>query len=183
MAIPLAVPIAMTAAPLVASFFQKKPKGPDIGGELAKISALFAQMRAQAETNINRQAAQGRSASASNLAARGVYRAPVAEHTFNALEGERLNAIGSANAQLAGQEAGARSSLLSVLLGLNDQAQQRGQQANAARFGGITSIGANLLLAQLLRGGQPGAAGAAQTTAQNSPMQFPWASPEAYRWG
>lgn len=127
-------------------------KSPDISGELANIAALFEQLRAQNRININREAAQGRTQAASNLATRGTYRSGVAQNTFNALEGERLNAIANSDAQLAGQEAGMRAGLLRTLLGLDADAQQQRAGANAARFGNITGIGSNLLLAQLLRG-------------------------------
>lgn len=129
----------------------KKPQVPNIGAEMARISELFEQLKAQTTANINREAGQGRKLAASNLAGRGVYRSGVSENTFGALEGERLNSIATANAQLAGQEAGMRSALLSQLLGLNMEAQNREAQAGAARTGAITGIGSNLLLAQLMR--------------------------------
>src|SRR5687767_9921320 len=92
---------------------------PDIGGELSKIDALFAKLRAQNTANLNHQAGQGRRTAASNLAARGIYSSPVSEHTFGAIEGDRLRSIATSDAELAGQEAATRSGLLQALLGIN----------------------------------------------------------------
>lgn len=139
----------------IGGMFSKKPKGPDISGELARIGALFEAMRAQARVNINREAATGRSAAANNLAARGTYRSPVAQGSFNALEGERLNALASSDAQLMGQEAQLRSGLLRELLGLDAAAKLQGQQQDAARTGAFTGLASNLALAALLRGNTP----------------------------
>lgn len=150
--LPILLPAAIAGAGVIGSALQKKPSRPDISGELDKIEQLFAQLRAQNTTNINRQAAQGRSASASNLASRGTLRSGVAEHVFGGLEGERLNAIATSDANLAGQEAGMRSQLLRTLLGLDADAAQRQENANAGRWGALTGIGSNLLLAQLMRG-------------------------------
>ena len=147
-----------TAGGILGSLFSKRQKTPDISSEIARIVSLFAQLRAQQEANINRQAAQGRTQAASNLASRRTYRSPVAENTFNALEGERLNALATSGAQLAGQEAQTISSLLRELLGLDVAGQERQQQVEAARTGQLTGLGANLLLEYLRgRGGRGGA--------------------------
>lgn len=158
MPLPLLIPAALTAGSLIAGALQKKPKGPDISGELARIDGLFARMRELGTANINKEAGKGRGLAASNLASRGTYRSNVAENTFNALEGERLGAIGNLEANIAGQEAQTRSGLLRALLGMDDEARQRNAANTAGRFGAVTSIGANLLLAQLLRGQDPSAA-------------------------
>lgn len=129
--------------------------GLDINGELSKISGLFAALREQQEKSINKQAGQGRRAAASNLAARGVLTSGVSEHSFNALEGERLDAIANSNAQLAGQEAQIRSGLLRALMGQEYDERMRNKQAGAARTGQVVGIGTNLLLAALMR--NPGA--------------------------
>lgn len=133
-------------------FGKKKNTMPDISGELAKISSLFAQLRQNNTDNINYQAGQGRRAAASNLAARGIYRAPVSENTFNQLEGDRLRSIASSNASLAGQEAGLRSSLLNALLGYNLKANQLANQGTSQVIGSLGNIGGSLLLANLMKG-------------------------------
>jgi len=141
-----------SAGGLIGGLFGSKPKTPDISGELARISGLFAQLRAQQEVNINRQAGQGRRAAASNLAARGIYRAPVSENVFGQLESDRLNSIATANAQLAGQEAATRSRLLESLLGIQIGADQRAAQVDAARTGQLTGLSSSILMALLQRG-------------------------------
>lgn len=140
-----------TAGGLIGGLFGSKPKAPDISGELAKISALFDQLRAQNRVNINRDAAQGRTAAANNMATRGTYRSGVSNVGFNALEDSRLNALANSDAQLAGQEAGVRANLLNQLLGLNKDYQLMGAQSDAARTGAITGLAGNLLLNQLLK--------------------------------
>lgn len=155
--------------------FGRKSSGPgvDINGELARISAMFEAMRAQNRVNINREAAQGRSAAANNLAARGTYRSPVAQGTFNQLEGERINAIANSDAQLAGQEAQLRSGLLRELLGLDAAQKQQDRQIQAGRAGAITSIGSNLLLAALMRNPAPLVASAASLPAASPSVGLP----------
>lgn len=154
MPLPIGVPIALTAAGLAASFLNKPGGGaPNISGELGKIDDLFAKLRAQSAVNINRESAQGRRQAANNMATRGVYSSPVSEHTFNAIEDSRLNALATSEAQIGGQEAEMRSGLLRQLLGMDAEAKQRKDAVNAGRWGAVTGIGSNLLLAQLLRGG------------------------------
>lgn len=147
-----------TLGGIAGGLFGGRPKAPDISGELANIRALFDQMRAQATSNINYQAGLGRTAAASNLAGRGVYRSGVSENTFNQLERDRLNSIGNANASLAGEQAGMEGGLMRSLLGLNYDAQNRDAQAGAARTGALTGLSSNLLLAMLRKGsgGGPG---------------------------
>jgi hypothetical protein len=159
-AVPL-MALGGTGGGLVGSLFSKKPKAPDISGELAKISALFAQLRVQNTANINRESALGRGQAANNLAARGTYRAPVAENTFTALENNRVNSIANSDAQLAGQEAGIRANLLNSLLGYNLDYQKMGAQNDAARTGALTGLASNLLMAKILGGTRaPGASAA-----------------------
>lgn len=129
---------------------------PDVGGELDKIAGLFAQLRANNTSNINYEAGQGRRTAASNLAGRGIYSSPVSQNTFNALEDSRLRSIATSDAQLAGQEAEARSGILRSLLGLNQQNQMMRNQANANIFGQVGGLGSSLLLTSLL---SPAAAG------------------------
>jgi hypothetical protein len=148
--------IGGTGGGLIGGLFAKKPKAPDISGELAKISALFEQLRAQNRVNINRDAAQGRTAAANNMATRGTYRSGVSNVGFNALEDSRLNALANSDAQLAGTEAGVRADLLGKLLGLNSSYQMMGAQSDAARTGAITGLAGNLLLNQLLKSGGGG---------------------------
>lgn len=145
----------------IGGLFSKGPKRPDISGEMAKISAMFQELREQSIKNINRESGKGRAQSASNLAARGVYRSGVSQNTFNALEGERVNAIATSNAQLAGQEAQLRAQLLGQLLGMDQTAQLQQGQVEAGRAGALTGISSQLLMAALMsRGlGQPQAQG------------------------
>ena len=172
-----AVGATLGGAGLVGSFLNKPNYNtPDISGELKKISELFAQMRAQAETSINRQAALGRAQSANSLAARGVYSSPVSEHTFNRLEDSRLNSIADANAQIGGQEANARSSVLGTLLQLNARNQDMRNQANAARWGSLTGLGANLGLMGL---SMPNASPAPAATGGVPDWRQLWASMNA----
>lgn len=147
-----AVGATLTGAGLLGSLVNRpKYSTPDISGELNNIASMFASLRAQNTTNINRESAKGRSAAASNLAARGTLSSPVSEHVFTGLEGERVNAIANSDAQLAGQEAGMRTSLLRELLGLTDANQQRKQNANAALYGNLSGLGSTLLLSSLMR--------------------------------
>lgn len=156
------------AGGLIGGLFSKGPQTPDISGELAKISGLFAQLRANNTANINYEAGQGRRLAASNLAARGIYRAPVSENTFNQLEGDRVRSIATSDAQLAGQEAGMRTTLLREMLGLNAAAQDRSAQIDATRTGQLTGLSASLLGAMLrahLGGAGGGYSGGLPTTA------------------
>jgi len=165
MALPL-IPIALglQAAGLGVSLFGpggmfgSKAKGPDIGGELAKISELIARQRAAAQAQINFQSGEGRKQAATNLAARGVLRAPVSQLSFNALEQERIRSLANLEGQLAGQEAGLRTRLMESLLGATGQAQLLEAQRTGALGGALGSIGGSLLSAGLMRGGATGAA-------------------------
>lgn len=136
---------------------------PDISAELARISSLFAEARKAAIAGINREAAQGRRAAASNLAGRGVLESPASENTFSALEEGRLSSISQAEGQLAGQEAGMRAQLLNSLLGLRvDLEGQERERADARRnalFGAGGSLLSQILLARLLSGAGTGAVG------------------------
>lgn len=123
--------------------------GFDINSELAKITALFEQMRKQGTININREAGQGRMRSVNNMAARGTLRAPVAEHTFNALEDTRLNNLANFEAELGGKEASLRGGILGQLMSLSEARRLREQQAKAARFGQLASLGGSLAIAGL----------------------------------
>ena len=145
----------------IGGLFAKKPKKMDIGGELARIQAMFEAMRAEGAKAINREAGQGRAAAANSMATRGTYRAPVANATFDKLEGERLNSIASMNANLLGAEAKLRSELLSQLMGYDVMAQQQASQVDAARTGQLTGMSAAVLQAALMgkMGGLGGAPG------------------------
>ena len=140
----------------VGGMFTKKQKRPDISGELARISAMFEAMREQGVKNVNREAAQGRSQAVNNMAGRGTYRSPVANATFNQLEGERVNAVANMNAHLMGQEAQMRSGLMRELLGLDAAAQDRSAQIDAQRGGALTGLSSSLLMAALMRRGAAG---------------------------
>jgi hypothetical protein len=153
----------------IGGLFSKGPKRPDISGEMAKISAMFQELREQSIKNINREAAKGRAQSASNLAARGVYRSGVSQNTFNALEGERVNAIATSNAQLAGQEAQLRAHLLGQLLGMDQSAQANAAQISAGRAGALSGISSQLLMAALMSRGLGGGTPAPQGRVLNNP--------------
>ena|SRR3990167_3632462 len=153
MAIAAVIGAGLAGGAILKSFLDRPSTNtPDISGELAKITALFDQMRAQATKNINIQSAAGRRASASNLATRGTYSSPVAEHVFGQLEADRMNAISNSEAQIGGQEASLRSSLLSQLLGLNQRGQEMRNQADASIWGNIGGLGSSLLMADLNKG-------------------------------
>ena len=141
-------------------------QAPDISGELPKISALFEQARNASTASINRQAAQGRSPAANNLAARGIYSSPVSQNTFSQLEQGRLGAISDMTGRLASEEAGTRAQLLNSLLGLNFNAQQLNRQRSDATrnalFGGAGGLLQTFLLARMLNPGT-----AAASTAVN----------------
>lgn len=123
----------------------------DISAELAKISALFEKARAAGVAGVNRQAEKGRVSAASNLAARGVYRSPASQNTYDSIEAARLGGISDVEGQIAGQEAGTQSQLLQTLLGINVAERNRAAQAKAQRFGALGGVGTNVLLAMLLR--------------------------------
>lgn len=135
----------------VGGMFGKKRKGPDISGELARIGELFAQARAAARAEITADFNDRRTLTASNLAARGTYSSPVSEASFGALESARSRAFGAAEGQLSAQEAKTRGDLLGVLLGMDAQASRGRDQASAALYGQIGSIGTSLLLASMLK--------------------------------
>ena len=167
---------ALAGGSLLKSFLDRPSTNtPDISGELNKIRALFDEMRAQATKNINIQAAQGRRASASNLATRGTYSSPVAEHVFGQLEADRINAIANSEAQIGGQEANMRSSLLSQLLGMNQRGQEMRNQADASIWGNIGGLGSSLLMADLTKGPgtpQPNQAPVPQSTSMGQSANY-----------
>ena len=155
--------LAISGGSLIGSLLNRpKFDTPDISGELNNISALFSQLREQSRKNINYEAGQGRGLAASNLAARGVYSSPVSENVFGRLERDRLNAISNSEAEIGAREAQARASLLGQLLGINQQNQIMGNQANANLFGQFGGIGSSLLLASLLNPAAGAASGAAK---------------------
>ena len=126
-------------------FGGSKRKSIDISAEIAKIKALYAENRQAAIAAINKEAAQGRTAAASNLAVRGIYRSPVSERTFNLLEDARLSAIGQASGRIAGEQAGVQAQLLQMLTGQGIQDQQLREQRRAALFGVLGGVGGSLL--------------------------------------
>jgi hypothetical protein len=140
----------LAGAGLLGSFLQKSHSGvPDISGELANLKSIFEGLRARAEAGITKASGQGRAQSAANMAARGTYSSPVAEHTFGRIEDNRINAIADSNAQLSGQEAQLRAGLLGHLLNMTTDANARKDAINAGRWGALTGIGANLAMGGL----------------------------------
>lgn len=166
--------LALSAGSLAAGFFNKgsRPKVPDISAELGRIRALYDQARTAARANINAEAATGRQNLASNLATRGILRAPVSAAFGARLEDFRLREIANAEGQIAGQEAGAMTNALAALIGAEQNAQERNAQINAQRFGQLGALGSTLLMAGLNnrpgagRVAAPGVAGQSFTTPQ-----------------
>ena len=164
--------LALTVGTTAYSIFGPKPKQkvPDISAELGRIRALYEQAKAAARANINAEAATGRQNLASNLATRGILRAPVSAAFGARLEDARLREIANAEGQLAGQEAGSLSQALAALIGAEQTAQQRNEEIRAARFGQLGALGSTLLQAGLAnRPGvrtAPGTAGASSVTPQ-----------------
>ena len=168
-------------------FGGSKRKSIDISAEIAKIKALYAENKQAAIAAINQEAARGRSATASNLAARGIYRSPVSEGTFNLLEDARLAAIGQASGRIAGEQAGVQAQLLQMLTGQGIQDQQLREQQRAALYGALAGLGGSLLAGgarkvQAPVPGQPRPSAALGQNAYSAPGGFvsPTAWPGAY---
>jgi hypothetical protein len=138
--------LALSAGSLGYSIFGgKRQKQFDISGELGRIGDLYAQARESARAAVNREAALGRRNTADNLAARGVYRSPVAENSFGRLEERRLGAIADVEGSLAGEEARTKAGVLSAGLGYAAAEEDRRMQRTAAIAGGVSSLGNSLL--------------------------------------
>lgn len=144
---------ALTAAGLIKSLVDSGGGGGslDISGELSRIRGLFDQARTRALANVAEQTAQARSQTAANLAARGTYRAPVAENSFGLVTREGQRAAANVEGQIAGQEADALSGVLSSLLGVKVRQDELGMQRDAAVSGSLGGLGTALLLSGLNR--------------------------------
>lgn len=129
--------------------------GPDISGELAKISALYAAQLAAAKAANAETARQQGSQARNNLAGRGTYRSPVAEHVFGEIRRNQSSADAQAAGQLAGSEAQMRGSLLAQLLGYDQQAKGLAGQQKAALFSQGGSLLSSLLLASIMKNPAP----------------------------
>lgn len=160
-------------------FGGSKRKSIDISAEIAKIKALYAENREAAIAAINREATQGRQAAASNLAARGTYRSPASQGTFNLLEDARLAAIGQASGRIAGEQAGVQAQLLQYLTGQKIEEQNFKEQKRAALFGALSGLGTNLLIGGLQQrpGTQPQRP---HSTQFFQPGSYPY-GPDSYR--
>lgn len=158
---PIGIGIGTVAGGLAGGLglFGSKPKrqNVDISAEMAKISALFDAQRKATTDAINYEAAQGRTAAASNLAARGIYRSPASQNTFSALDNNRVNAIAQALGQISGQEAQTQGGLLAKLLSMNNDNVNadyaNAQAGRSALFSQLGGLGSSLLLRGL---GTPG---------------------------
>ena len=150
MAWPIYAALALQAAGTGASFFQKRPKMdvPDISAELARIRALYEQARQTAVANIKQEAGQARGLAASNLATRGIYRAPVSENVFGKMREAEGRDIATAEANIGVQSADAQARMLASLMGAQQQAQQYNlgleQQRMAGLYQGLGSLGSAL---------------------------------------
>lgn len=149
----------------IGGMFDSGPEVPDISAYLAQIGGLFESARMQAHASINANYFDSRGQAASNLAARGTYRAPVAEHTFTKLAGARDIALADSDSKLYAQEAQTRGAALGQIMGLNYQAQKDDAARSSALFGQLGSIGTSLLMAKM---GQPGT-----TTPNANPQSLP----------
>lgn len=132
-----------------------KGGGPDISGELAKISQLFEAQLAAAKASNAETARQQGSQARNNLAGRGTYRSPVAEHVFGEIRRNQSSADAQAAGQLAGSEAQMRGSLLAQLLGYDQQAKGLAGQQKAALFSQGGSLLSSLLLASIMKNPAP----------------------------
>jgi hypothetical protein len=138
-----------------------KPKSvavPDISAELARIQALYEQARQNAVANIKYEAGQTRAQAASNLASRGIYRAPVSENVFGKLRESTGRDIATTEANIGVQSADAQSRMLQALLGAQQQASQYNAQQQAQRlssiYGGLGSLGSALFSYGMNKPGQ-----------------------------
>lgn len=168
----MAIPAAISAASAIGGFLQKPQRVsiPDISAELARIRSYYETARQNAIANIKHEAGQMRGQAASNLAARGIYRAPVSENVFGRLREATGRDIATAEANIGVQSADAQSRALAALLGAQQQAQQFNAQAQAQRqaaiFGGLGSLGSALLQYGMNR-----------PTTTGSPTAYPNVSP------
>ena len=143
---------------LAGGFGGRKRRSPpqiNIQAELARIEAIYAKAGQAAIANIKREAGQARRATASNLAARGIYTSPVSENSFGALNEAMLASIGQAEGQIAGESASMQAQILQSLAA-QQQAQeyqeyQRREQARASMFAALGGLGTNLFVGALSR--------------------------------
>lgn len=134
---------------LIGSFFSKRPKAPDISGELNNLRALIDELRQSGLKAIDQDYGNQRGETASNLAARGVYRSPVSQNSFDRLNRARMAARSSFLGDLAGREASLRAGLLGQLVDVNSKYNMLGGQQEAARAGQLASLFSGLLQAGL----------------------------------
>jgi len=163
---------AAMVANTVASFFQKRPKAPDITGELNNLRALIDEQRQSGLKAIDEDYGNQRAETATNLATRGIYRSPVSQNSFDRLGKARASAKSSFLGDLAGREATLRAGLYSGLLSSQQAAEQLRAQQNAARFGQAGSLFSALLMASLNRQ-KPEETSTDGTTFPNSVMDQP----------
>lgn len=136
-----------------------KPQQIDIGSELAMISEMYNQARAQQQELGARQLAQGLTQTSESLAGRGIYRSPVSQRALGETRKTYAMALSDALAKLSAEEVAKRAELSAAAkqynLGQQNQYNQlryaQSQANQAALTGGLTSLGAALLM----RGARP----------------------------